>query len=73
MLIMSKRAKRTTTSDKSKDRGPVLYLRLTPEHEEAIQRFIAAQRIRPDRTTVGITAIEELLAREGFWPLPVNP
>lgn len=52
------------------DRGPVLYLRLSAEHEAALQRFITAQRIKPDRTAVGLTALEELLQREGFWPPP---
>lgn len=51
-------------------RGPVLYLRLGPELNDALQRFIAAQRIKPDRTAVGLTALEELLSREGYWPPP---
>lgn len=46
----------------------MLYLRLPPELDAALQAFIAAQRIRPDRTAVGLTALEELLAKEGYWP-----
>ena len=49
-------------------KAPVLYLRLTPEHEVALLAFINAQRIKPDRTAVGLTALEELLAKDGFWP-----
>jgi hypothetical protein len=51
---------------------PILYLRLPAELEAALQQFIAAQRIKPDRTAVGLTALEELLAKEGFWP-PGSP
>lgn len=67
-------AKKKTGSDEPtppktpKDRGPVLYLRLSPEHEAALQAFVNAQRIKPDRTAVGLTALEELLQKEGFWP-----
>jgi hypothetical protein len=49
---------------------PVLYLRLTAEHEAALQAFIGRQRVKPDRTAVGLTALEEFLRKEGDWPAP---
>lgn len=52
----------------SKDRGPVLYLRLDDETEASLQAFIAAQRVEPDRTAVGLKALREFLSREGYWP-----
>ena len=67
MVVMSKQ-KKTDQKTTPKDRGPVLYLRLTPDHEAAMSAFISAQRIKPDRTAVGLTALEELLSKEGFWP-----
>jgi len=48
----------------------VLYMQLPPELDDALVRFITAQRIKPDRTAVGLTALEELLTKEGFWPPP---
>lgn len=70
MLSMAKNPKSNPgpAPKPSKDRGPVLYLRLTEDHEAALVAFINAQRIKPDRTAVGLTALEELLARDGFWP-----
>ena len=52
------------------DKPPVLYLRLTPEHEAALQSFMSRQRVKPDRTAVGLTALEEFLSKEGDWPPP---
>jgi len=71
MVVMSK-PKKVDSKAAPKDRGPVLYLRLTADHEKALQAFINAQRIKPDRTAVGLTALEELLAKEGHWP-PAKP
>jgi len=70
IACMSKQKKPPTDkpNDKSKDRGPVLYLRLTDEHEAALQAIIRRQRIRPDRTAVGLTALEEFFTKEGVWP-----
>jgi hypothetical protein len=68
MIVMGKK-KKPTADRPAKDRGPVLYLRLTDDHERALQAFIDAQRIKPDRTAVGLAALEELLAKEGFWPM----
>lgn len=65
---VSKRKPKPTDTSEKPSRGPVLYVRMPDELESAMQAFIQAQRIRPDRTAVAITAIEELLAKEGFWP-----
>jgi rRNA pseudouridine-1189 N-methylase Emg1 (Nep1/Mra1 family) len=65
LAVMSK--KKAPAGEK-KPKPPVLYLRVSEEHEAALQAFISAQRIKPDRTAVGLTALEELLAKEGFWP-----
>lgn len=54
----------------SKDRGPVLYLRLDEPTEDALQAFIRAQTVEPDRTAVGLKALHEFLAKHGFWPPP---
>jgi hypothetical protein len=66
--VMSKPKKKPQAEPDKANRGPVLYLRLTEEHEAALQSLIKSQRIKPDRTAVGLTALEELLHKEGFWP-----
>lgn len=71
-LYMSVMSKQRPKKAGSKDRGPVLYLRLDDAHEAALQSFIAAQPVPPDRTAVGLKALEELLAKHGHWP-PKKP
>lgn len=66
MAVMAKR--KTTPADARKT--PTLHMRLSDELEAALVRFISSQRIKPDRTAVGLTALEELLTKEGFWPPP---
>lgn len=68
--VMSKQPKKVVKAAAPKTPVPVLYLRLTHEHESALVAFINAQRIKPDRTAVGLTALEELLSKEGYWPPP---
>lgn len=48
--------------------GPVLFLRMGKDTEDAIQAFIASQVVPPDRTAVGLSALHEFLAKHGFWP-----
>ena len=50
------------------ERGPVLYMRLTLEDEAALQAFIAAQIVPPERPAVGLKGLRELLRREGYLP-----
>jgi hypothetical protein len=61
-------SKQKSNKSNAKSRGPVLYLRLSEEHETALQAFLKRQRVQPDRTAVGLTALEEFLAKEGLWP-----
>ncbi len=51
-----------------KDRGPVLYVRLDNTTEQALQAFMKAQTVEPDRSAVGMKALHEFLAKHGFWP-----
>lgn len=65
-------SKAKSKGGRGKPRGPVLYLRIDPQLESALQSFIEKQRIRPDKTAVVTTALQELLEREGFWPPPIT-
>jgi len=58
-------AKRPAKPDPAKKRN-VVFVTLDDATEEALQRFIEAQRIRPDRSAVGQAAIVEFLEKEGF-------
>lgn len=40
---------------------------MTPELLAALDRFIAAQEVRPERPAVCRTALEQFLAAKGFW------
>lgn len=69
LTTMSKSRKQPSqpAADKAAD-SSVLFVRMPAELEEAFQQFINAQRIKPGRTAVALTAIEELLTKEGYWP-----
>ena len=59
----------TTTQKKPKtDKPPVLYVRLTHAHEEALDKYIQRQKAKPDRQAVGLAALEMFLEQEGLWP-----
>lgn len=49
---------------------PLLFMRISEKVHQALQAFIATQRVPPERTTVGIQALTEFLEREGHWPPP---
>ncbi len=68
--MSKKKANPPATSSGSKDRGPVLFIRLKPDMEEALQAFIGAQDVEPDRSAVGLKALSEFLEKRGFWPPP---
>lgn len=53
-------------SDKPKPRGPSVMIRPGPRIEAALRAFIADQRVKPDRASVGLLALEEFLEREGY-------
>ena len=68
LATVSKRKPGPKPSADKPARGPVLYVRMPDELEAAMQAFIQAQIIQPDRTAVAVKAIEELLSRHGHWP-----
>lgn len=49
------------------DKPHVLFIKLPDAMEEAFQKFLNAQRVKPTRTAAALVAIEELLTREGYW------
>ncbi len=51
-----------------KPKGPTLFIRMTQAHENALAAFIAAQAVSPERPAVGLKALEEFLAKHGYWP-----
>lgn len=65
---MSKKKANSSAASGPKDRGPVLFIRLKPEMEQALQAFIGAQDVEPDRSAVGLKALSEFLEKRGFWP-----
>ena len=73
-LGMSKKkpdkAKPVTKTQKkpAADKLPVLYVRLTPAHDAALDDFIQRQKAKPDRQAVGLAALESFLEQEGLWP-----
>ena len=66
MVAMSKQKK----PDAEKRKRAVVFISLDDPTEAALQKFLAAQRIPPDRSAVGFAALIEFLKREGFPPAP---
>jgi len=64
LSVMSKQRK---PSGKSKPRL-VLFVTLTQSDEDALQAYIAAQDVEPDRSAVGLKALHEFLSKRGYWP-----
>ncbi len=48
--------------------GYPVFARLDSELGAALDRFFAAQRLKPTLTTVIEAALKEFLQKEGFWP-----
>lgn len=69
MLAVMAKPKKVVADTKQ----PVLHMRMPEFLEEALQAFIADQRVPPDRTAVGLTALEEFLRKEGYLPDPPKP
>lgn len=67
-MTEKKQAKKT-----SKDRGPALFVRIDDDTEAALQDFIGAQDVPPDRQAVGLKALHEFLAKRGHWPRKPTP
>ena len=51
-----------------KARGPVLFLRMPDYLEAALQAFIDAQLVPPDRTAVAVAALEGYFRKHGYLP-----
>lgn len=51
-----------------KPRGPVVFISLDDDTEAALQSFIAAQPVSPDRAAVGLTALRRFLSEHGHFP-----
>lgn len=62
-MVMSKQKKSA-----EKPKRNVVFVTLDDETEAAFQKFIGDQRIPPERSAVGLTAIVEFLKREGYSP-----
>lgn len=48
--------------------GPVLFLRMPDYLEAALQAFIDAQLVPPDRTAVAVAALEGYFRKHGYLP-----
>jgi hypothetical protein len=67
MADMSKRKpERKPEAAAEKGKPPVLYLRITPDDEAALQAYIDAQDTPPDRTAVGLRALRQFLESRGY-------
>lgn len=69
MLVMAK--KRQDDSEKPKPHRAakyILYARLPPALGDVLETYIRQTKPRPDKTAVVELALEEYLARVGFWP-----
>lgn len=53
---------------KSKGRNPVVFLTLDLATDAALQAFIAAQPVEPDRSAVALKALRRFLMDQGFPP-----
>lgn len=51
----------------------ILAMRVSDELFEALEAYRKAQKYPPDRTAVGLRALEDLLRAEGFFPPPRRP
>lgn len=49
-----------------------VFITLDDATEAALVRFIADQRVRPERAAVGLTALTEFLTKEGYLPPPAG-
>ena len=54
-------------------RGPVLFVRMPDYLEAALQSFIAAQIVPPDRTAVAVAALEDFFRKHGHLPAVAPP
>ena len=67
-MIASMGKQKPQKPDPDPGKPPPLFVRIDRPLHEAIQAFIAAQEVPPDRTAVVVTALQQFLARHGLWP-----
>lgn len=65
-VMSKKKAGRPKSPTPPRDR--VLAMRMPPDLEEALEAFRAAQVFPPDRTAVGLRALENFLREQGHYP-----
>ena len=69
MSVMAKEPKKSNPSKKgAKDTAPVIYLRLDDGTYRGLLSYIQAQETPPDKTTVGLVALRQFLAKHGHYP-----
>jgi hypothetical protein len=66
MTGMAKQPKKVS----EKPKRNVVFITLDDATETALQHFIDAQPVKPERSAVGFTALVDFLKRQGF---PVEP
>jgi hypothetical protein len=69
-MMSGQRPKKKTSAEKvfKEPAGAVLFVRLDDATRAAIQAFIRAQTVPPDRSSVARQALHEFLRAQGFWP-----
>jgi hypothetical protein len=54
--------------DKHRDTAPVIYLRLDANTYRGLLAYIDRQETPPDKTTVGLVALRQFLAKHDCYP-----
>jgi hypothetical protein len=64
--------KKSDKADKAQGRSPsyTVFARIAPELGEALDKYLASIRPKPTTTAVVETALEDFLAKAGFWKPP---
>jgi hypothetical protein len=65
MIVM---AKSKAAAEKEASQSRQVAFRLPPDLWQALDAFLAAQRIPPTQTDTMIVSLQEFLQREGFYP-----
>lgn len=68
-LVMGKKKPGRPKAD-TPPRERILAMRMPHDLDEALEAFRAAQPFAPDRTAVGLRALENFLREQGFYPPP---
>lgn len=61
-------SKKKPAAGKQPSKDKILAMRMPADLEAALQSFIAAQTFPPDRTAVGLRALENFLREQGHYP-----